>query len=698
MANDNTNSTAPMPTTPGTITSLINGTDEIGGVYDMGYESCTINTNDAHLEEVGGLARTAYALAVPTERASGDVDTDSGYALLLRINGRTELPDENDLERMREETSREMVDDTTTHAGKKAPDPLTRAEMQRVAFDADIVGTFYEQDGSLVFGSDAESVYSTVHYRVFLPDSETLSKIASFPHSPNDEEVLPLGRVRYSSTERLGTGESAKVHFDPRDLLGLKSGFFGKTRTGKSNTMKIKAIATAIYSLKAGESVGQLIFDPSGEYANANDQDEEALGELPSDVVSIYGWNTEGRDNRRALHVNFYDDDIIDVIWSITRSRLTNTSNYIQSFKQVDPVGPSDSHGSESQRAKWRRSALYAAFAKAGLDTPSDPISFVNVNDEVLEVIENHTNADLPRAKTGAVVLHGGNIVEFWETVEEQKSTINETYEQVKRDRGQDPKPWVGPQLDAILDVLVGRSGSGYKLLEPLRQFHEPDSDGDYAAEIYRDLENGRIVIVDASVGTDSDSVMQYTAERIIRYIISRAEQRFSRGERPPDIQMYLEEAHRLFSRDHLERADDNDPYVWLGKEAAKFNIGLVYATQEVSGVHHEILANTDNWVVTHLNNDKEMNTLAKYENFDAYEHLIRNVRDKGFARVLTKSGRYIVPVQIDLFDADWIEQVRGMVESQEQEDMPAVDPEEAVTDGGQMALDQDFGNTEGDS
>jgi hypothetical protein len=92
------------------------------------------------------------------------------------------------------------------------------------------------------------------------------------------------------------------------------------------------------------------------------------------------------------------------------------------------------------------------------------------------------------------------------------------------------------------------------------------------------------------------------------------------------------------------------------------------------------------------------MNTLAKYENFDAYEHLIRNVRDKGFARVLTKSGRYIVPVQIDLFDADWIEQVRGMVESQEQEDTPAVDPEEAVTDGGQMALDQDFGNTEGDS
>jgi hypothetical protein len=39
-----------------------------------------------------------------------------------------------------------------------------------------------------------------------------------------------------------------------------------------------------------------------------------------------------------------------------------------------------------------------------------------------------------------------------------------------------------------------------------------------------------------------------------------------------------------------------------VAKEAAKLRISMFYATQEVSGVAHQVKANTANWVVAHLN------------------------------------------------------------------------------------------------
>ena len=61
-----------------------------------------------------------------------------------------------------------------------------------------------------------------------------------------------------------------------------------------------------------------------------------------------------------------------------------------------------------------------------------------------------------------------------------------------------------------------------------------------------------------------------------------------------------LEEAHNLFSSEKYK--DEGDVWVKLAKEAAKLKIGMLYATQEVSGVAHQVKANTANWVVAHLN------------------------------------------------------------------------------------------------
>jgi hypothetical protein len=633
--------------TPVAPLGLLDGADDIGGIFDMSYDSCRFTTNDFRVEKAGGLPRKSFLLATAVDESSGDFLED--HAVLLRVDGRTELPDEPELTRLRENVAREAGGAGGTHT--LDVDKHTKSEMQRTAFNASIVGMFYDDGGDLAFGNDVPNISVTADYHVFKPSAEALEIIASYPVASSQKEGTRVGRVRYASAEPASAALNAPVHVDVGDFVGAKTALFGMTRTGKSNAMKILATATAEYGAKTGRSIGQLLFDPSGEYANENQQDEKALGEVESAQVRLYGWDSED-DDRQQLNLNFFESKLIRPVWGLIRGNLTRDAIYVDNFKNADVIGPESPEDDRSAyaRAEWRRSALYATLVKAGFNAPAGILSTPSLKGEVSTYVADQMSKDLVIDGDGNPRLTADTIVQFWETIEANQADIEDIKDGM-----------IDNGLDAVLEMLAAQGCAGYKLLTSLQKYHSPVTSGDFAEQIYADLCDGKMVIVDVSTGPQE--AVQYVSERILRHLLECNITQFRSGKDCPDIQVYVEEAHRFFSRDHIEN-NQEDPYVRLAREGAKFDIGLIYATQQVSSVDHQILAETANWIVTHLNSKRETDTLAQYNNFEAFTSTIRSAQDVGFARMVTKSGRYIVPMQFDLFDADRLDQLSQAFEN----------------------------------
>jgi hypothetical protein len=480
---------------------------------------------------------------------------------------------------------------------------------------------------------------------------------------------IRIGRVRYSSSRRFQANEpEVPVYVSPKDFLGKRTALFGMTRTGKSNTVK-KIIQSSVDMGKQAPftlakppvqkneetlepftssgipkfPVGPIIFDINGEYANANMQDEgTAIFEQFKDLTIRY--STIPKDGFKVMKVNFFKD--VTSGFELIRSHLSESSgNYIDSFRVIDLETPKDYATDVSVKTRHDRkvAAYLCCLHKAGFAVPSGFKVEFSGNAEL-----NQLAGGIDPTKKISLEQASNWFSAIWDAYEDDPY-----FSKYKAKKGHE---WADEDLKAILVFLTRKKtpgGSvnvdGFIKFRGIVDLHTDTVDKPFEDEIASHLRSGKIVIIDLSQG--DPAIQTLYSERICRHIFHDSMNNFISNGANNFLQFYFEEAHNLFPK--KDDKDLSQIYNRIAKEGAKLNLGLIYATQEVSSISSNILKNTQNWFIAHLNNEDETKEIKKYYDFgDFTEALVKfsASTDKGFVRMKTYSNPFVVPVQIDRF------------------------------------------------
>ncbi len=698
---------------------LIQEDQYIGDLYSTNYEEAKVLVHDTFREKVGGIPSLCFLIATRVNiKDEIDYKREDASIILLRVMDSATIPQDREVEKVRVQTAQRVSGLTDKHWDHSDyMDEKTRSVFGFAGVACRIVGTFYLGENTvgnleLRFGTDLSNFYSNMALKVYKPKGGALGIFANYidPKNLNEHreefgtaEAVKLGEVRYASTHRKHQGvDNVSTYIFPADLLSQKTALFGMTRTGKSNTTKI--IAKSVYELRHPKNViqnaplkiGQVIFDPNGEYANENTQDASGRGnptalkniwEIHSketnqterlkernNNITVYGLHshdsdTEGQE-RYIMKLNFYDYQMLENGKSIVNIALEGQeAQYFKNFKQVDFSKPEkDNYENEKEfyeelKRFYRRTlAYFSLLKKAGLEPPKgfkpkmkfDATKFLFSSDlrdamRKTELKKDKRNEGLIKAAAetlGREDLSWDSLPAAFEGLYYFFETDLGTNYNVEYTKSSETgQAFLDSDFERILEMFKYSKGSN--LIGKVNEQHDPNSRSDYADEIYNHLLAGKLVIVDQSSGYEA--LNKASAGRIMNRIFKGNQEVFRKGERPKDILIYIEEAHNLLPSG--KDLDITDIWVRTAKEGAKYKLGMVYATQEVSSIQRNILRNTANWFISHLNNSDETKELIKYYDFIDFEPSIRRAQDKGFLRVKTLSSPFIVPMQIDKFE-----------------------------------------------
>ena len=622
-----------------------NSEDFLGKPFYLDYDTARVLVSDKQRHDVDGLQRGSFLLAFY------DNNSSKKEVILLRTIGPVALPQEKDIFTSTIEYYKDNFGDNSI--GEKM-DSLTRYDFSFSGVECNVLGTFYEEDdGKIEFGSDIDNYYSATNYAVYKPRGETLELIVNFGLFDENEfnkKFMKIGSVKYSSTSSFQNLKS-NVLVPTSDLIGKRTALFGKTRTGKSNTIK-KIIQMVDGVSDKKHPIGQIVFDINGEYANTNQQDEgTAISEILEDNVVRY--SVYEKEGFKTLKTNFFKD--INEGFGIIKSQLEGENgHYIKSFLSINLSEPEKNDfgkGNEFYSEKTRYDRLKVAYLcclnRAGFDLPDSKKKYYfkgneTLNNEINDNIDPSKGITIPQAITW--------FKNVWENYYEHK--FFENYPKTH-----DGKEWSDEELKSVLIMLTRKKQprkssnrldvTGYKLLSPIKKFHTTD-ENNYKKDILANLRSGKVVLIDLSQG--DEELQRLYSEELCKHIFNDAILNFTKNEDNNFIQFYFEEAHNLFPK--KDTKDLTQVYNRIAKEGAKLHLGLIYATQEVSSISSNILKNTENWFISHLNNTEELREIKKFDDFeDVADSLKRfSPKDRGFVRMKLISSPYVIPVQIDKF------------------------------------------------
>jgi hypothetical protein len=620
----------------------------VGYVLDLGFEKATIITSDPFKKAVGGIPRGSFLIMAPD-----DLDGMPPHFSLLRVSATAPTPLSRDVQQTYFELHKKSMPEL---------DIWTRSELQWGALDTQVLGMFFpdgEDPNTILFSGDVNNVVSAHRYKVYAPPDPLLEIIINGIVRPSNQ--FPIGKLRFTEcTLPFANIEQPKidVKVSTNDFKGFRTAMFGKTRLGKSNVVKIIA-QSIIETTEQDRSVGQLIFDINGEYANDNPQDgSRSLRSAYEDRCVVYALNQRSGTPSEPLKLNFYEqpDSCLPIISSLLQQQHNQISIYVQSFSSVQLPNIQEllqlRPGSERIRGIRKIQIYWAILHKAGFVSDLGRLKSLGLTSGT----RNGPSHFDPRFKQRLIAAACGQNCSF--SSPRNLDELVQLLGDIEAFRKQNPNhpelissngnPIFDADDRAMLDFLnppIGRAGPS--ILQPFRKYHDAQA-GNFVSDILLHLDNGMTVILD--VGNATDEIRMYFSDLLSKAVFNHQEAKFTSNNLGDHyIQLYFEEAHNLFPK------DDNDftgVYTRFAKEGAKFHIGIVYSTQSPSTINRELLIQTENFFVAHISSQGEVDALAKLQiQFDGLQRDILCTRTPGYMRIMTFSHRFLVPVQINKFE-----------------------------------------------
>ncbi|HEY7115502.1 MAG TPA: DUF87 domain-containing protein, partial [Tepidisphaeraceae bacterium] len=468
-------------------------------------------------------------------------------------------------------------------------DVWTQGELQWGALDCDVLGMFYadpQEARRLAYSGDVNNVVSAHRYQVFAPDRRLLEMVVN--GTVGADLPATIGTLRATECQFGATNGDPQipVRVSMRDFAGRRTAMFGKTRLGKSNVVKLLAqgmIDATPATVRAADgrdvtiTVGQLIFDLNGEYANDNPQDgSRSIRSANAARCEVYALTSRRGTPSRPLRLNFYEqpDSCMNVLASMLRQDQ-RSSGYIAAFASVEMPSIAETRampdGSDKIRAIRKIQMYWAVLHRAGFDADEPRLRALGLGSGYTRGFDPHFNAtQRGTVHEAAAPPDPSNLTQL--TAELEAFALYVQAHGPNSLRSSSGGDLFDADDLAVLKFLApGPGRSGPVLLQPYRRFHDANA-GDFVAEILTHLDGGRTVILD--LGNATDEIRQYFSDLLSRAVFGHQEERFVSDRLGGHyVQLYFEEAHNLF------KASDRDltgPYARFAKEGAKFHIGMV--------------------------------------------------------------------------------------------------------------------------
>ena len=618
----------------------------VGYVLELGFDAAKIITSDPYKIAVGGIPRGSFLIMTPV-----NADGAPPHFTLLRVTGVSPTPLSNQVQQTYFELHKKSMPEL---------DVWTQSELQWGALDCDVLGMFYADPANmhnLAFSGDVNNVVSAHRYKVFAPDDALLKVIIN--GMVKAENRVNIGALRTMECGLVSSGgvPQIPVLISLNDFKGCRTAMFGKTRLGKSNVVKL--IAKGMLEVTANDdSVGQLIFDINGEYANDNPQDgNKSLRSANAARCEVYALTSRKETPSKPLRLNFFEltESAIEILRSLL-AQDNKTGDYIKNFAAVqlpaiDAIAALPVN--EKVRAIRKVQMYWAILHKAGFESDEARLRGKGLVSGYTKDFDPHFNDAMRTAAYDAVSKTApppapSSLATLRAELEviAQFCRENSNHSVLAPTSGKSPFDPDDLGLLGFLKPTPGRTGPA--MLRPYMGFHSPKA-GDFINDILGLLDKGKTVLLD--LGNATDEIRRYFADMLSKAVFSHQEKKFvSNALGQHFVQLYFEEAHNLFPPDSK---DLTGVYARFAKEGAKFHIGMVYSTQSPSTINKDLLAQTENFFVGHLSSQDEAKSLGRVQvAFEGVEQDILKAKTPGYMRMLTMSHRFIIPLQALKFEA----------------------------------------------